>query len=516
MSQSHLSQEDYERRKNIAIQLKNLGVNPYPARSYKDDISKILENNKDEICFLEDIIEEQQEYSVCGRVMLIRCFGKNTFMTIKDDWQTLQVLAQKNTSKIYSLNENALYSHNVIIDKYIDIGDFISCKGPVFKTKKHEITILAKEIKFLCKALLPLPDKAHGLKDENILKRKRWLDLISNHKSEIPFIQRSKIIKLIRDFMHENDFIEVETPVLQSVYGGANARPFVTHINDLSKDLFLRIALEIPLKELLVGGFNKIFEIGKVFRNESIDRTHNPEFTSLEAYAAYFDYKSIMSFIENLLYHVVINIFDTPYINTIHPKTMEPITLDFTTPWSVIDLIDEVNKTLGINCNSANKYELYDALKLQLPEFDKDINTLTKGNIILDIFECLCEQNIVNPTHVINYPIESTPLCKVNLDKTDCEDVIIIERFESYICGVEVCNAYSELNDPILQRELLEISASKNKGSHDYNPIDPLFLESIDQGMPPAGGFGIGIDRIVMLLTGSKNISDILLFPMMK
>lgn len=508
-----MSYDEIGKRKEALQKIIDLGINPYPSKCKYESLESLFSKiNPSEIKGLEDQ-DRNSKYSISGRIVLFRCMGKNTFITIKDESITMQVMVSRDAIKVKDLEENENYTDYQVVSKLIHIGDFISVTGFIFKTKKGEITLKAEDLSIVCKSLLPLPDKRCGLKDIETIQRKRWLDLISNDESYDKFVTRSKILKCVREFMYENKFMEVETPILQSVYGGANAQPFITKINSLDRNAFLRIALEIPLKEIIVGGMNRVFEIGKVFRNESIDRTHNPEFTSLEAYCAYWDYNDVMSFIENMLERVVLSIHGTTKIMINHPVTNEPTEVDFKAPWKKIDLTSTVSEKIGVDCYKASLEDILECVKDK--NIDPDLLKGSKGEVLLNLFEEFCESDLIQPTHVMNYPIESTPLCKKK-EGGDHNELTIIERFESYILGIEICNAYSELNDPILQRELMEYASNKDRSTDEYNPVDEVFLESIDQGMPPTGGFGIGIDRIVMFLTNSSKISSVLFFPMMK
>lgn len=508
---------DYNRRISCIQKLREEGVNPYPSKiNYQGNIEKILltSNPKN----LEEISESDENFFVSGRISLFRCMGKNTFITIQDSkHKKIQVLVSREKFSISGLNSDSTLSPYKLFNTVFDIGDFITASGPLFKTKKGEITIFAKSLSMDCKALLPLPDKHFGIKDENTVLRKRWLDMISNKESFNTLIKRSKVTKATREYMDKSGFTEVELPILQKVYGGANANPFITKSNDLKQNLFLRIALELPLKELVIGGIGKVYEIGKVFRNESSDRTHNPEFTSLEAYAPYWDYIKVKEYVGNLIAFVAEQTNGTTIATINHIKNGNLVKVNLK-KWKTIKLVDIVSDEISLNCKDCSKNELLDAILIRVDDHrkkDLELDKKTKGELLLIAFEELCEHKIDEPTHIIDYPIESTPLCKVSEDQY-IKDVVVIERFESFIAGMEVCNAYSELNDPILQKELMEKSAKISKHKEEYNPIDTLFLDAIDQGMPPTGGFGIGMDRLAMILTSSSSISEVLFFPMVK
>lgn len=511
-----MHEEDVARRIGCSNIFRELGINPYPTKISlhgQDFFSNTL--LPENLLSLDEIKDSHDNYFVAwGRIVLFRCMGKNTFLTIQNQHQKAQIMVNRDCVHLKGTPIDSTLSSYKLITKHIDIGDIIVAQGPIFATKKGETTILARNIEIICKSILPLPDKVKGIKDTNTIYRKRWLDLISNQDSFNKFKARSSIIKSIRDFMEEHSFMEVETPTLQNIYGGAQAQPFITHSNDMKIPLFLRIALELPLKELVVGGFNRIFEIGKVFRNESVDRTHNPEFTSLEAYAANWDYEDVMSFVSKMIESVVVKIYGTTKIHIPHIKTKELHEVDFAYPWKKLSLVQAVSDTLSMDVSSASVEAILHEINQQKIIID-DYASKTKGELILAIFEEVCEDKIIQPTHIYDYPLESTPLCKKS-ETQNIKDVEIIERFETFALGMEICNAYSELNDPVLQKELMYKSSQINKNKDEHNPVDKLFLSAIDQGMPPSGGFGIGIDRVVMLLTSSDKISDIIFFPMMK
>ena len=460
--------------------LREKGIDPYPY-GYKKE-------------FLIGELTEKglgKEISTAGRIISLRRMGKLCFMHISDYTGRIQLMFRKDV-----LNE----SYELL--ELIDIGDHIGVKGELITTKTGELTIMVKDFTILAKSIRPLPEKYHGLRDKELRYRKRYLDLLTNPESVNRFITRSRIISLVREFMQKKGFIEVETPILQPVYGGARARPFKTHIHSLDMDIYLRISPELYLKRLLVGGFDKVFEIGKNFRNEGIDARHNPEFTMMEAYWAYVDYKDIMRLVEDLYEYVVKKIYGKTIIEYQGRK------IDFKKPWKRMSMNEALREYAGIDVDSMSDEELF-------KEVDKhgiELEQKTRGAAILALFEELVEDKLWEPVFITDYPVESTPLCKDHRSKPG-----MIERFEPFIAGMEVGNAYSELNDPIRQRELLEKQAEMlKKGDEEANPYDKDFVEALEYGMPPAGGLGLGIDRMVMLLTNAPSIRDVILFPFMK
>ncbi len=481
-----MSQKPLEELMNIRIkkmqELKSMGIDPFPYSFNKELlIGEIIKKYS---------TPKGQKVATAGRIISMRKMGKLSFLHLQDYTGKIQVMLRKNVLDNYELL------------KFVDIGDHLGVVGNMTKTKAGELTIDATHIEILSKSLRPLPEKYHGLKDKELRYRKRYLDLIMNPESLKVFVARSKIISLVRKFMVDKGFIEVQTPILQTIYGGARARPFKTHLHALDIDIYLRISPELYLKRLLVGGFDKVFEIGKNFRNEGIDARHNPEFTMLEAYWAYVDYNDIMKLVEDLYEFLV---------KSLHGKTKieyQGKELDFSKPWKRLSIKEALRKYADLDVDSMKDEELLkhvEKLGLELPE-------RTRGHAMLALFEELCEKQIWQPTFIIDYPIESTPLCKPHRKEKG-----LIERFEPFIAGMEVGNAYSELNDPIIQKELLEKQAELLKrGDEEANPYDKDFVEALEYGMPPAGGLGLGIDRMVMILTNQPSIRDVILFPFMK
>lgn len=456
--------------------------------------------------------------SIAGRMVLFRAMGKNAFAHIQDATGRIQVMFNRDHTALvgYTPQYDSTLSAMKCIEKKFDLGDIIGIEGNLFHTQKGELTIFVKKVTLLCKSLLPLADKHSGLHDKELRYRKRWLDLIGHADVKNTFLNRSKIIRLVREHFDSLDFLEVETPVLQSIYGGAQAQPFITKLNALDQTMFLRISLEIPLKKLLIGGIGRIFEIGKVFRNEGIDRTHNPEFTMLEAYASYWDYNDMMHLMETLFEKVALALHNTTIIPIYNPETGQTIHIDMKTPWKRLTMKESIKEYAHFDVDALSIESMHDLLKESGQITEKDLAGATKGLLMQHLFEVFVEHHLIQPHHIIDHPIETTPLCKLHRDPQQSKQGII-ERFESFILGAEFCNAYSELNDPELQRTLLEQQAARlAAGDREANPLDEEFLEAMAQGMPPAGGIGIGIDRMVMLFTNSHSIRDVLYFPWMR
>ncbi len=478
-----------ERRRKRDDLLK-LGINPYPYKySPSHKSAELLEKYK------SLAVEQRTDDSVkiAGRIVALRRMGKATFMHIMDQFGRIQAYFKFDDLKTYDQL------------KLFDMGDFIGVEGTVFKTKTGEISVWAKNFEMLCKSLRPLPEKWHGLKDVEQRYRKRHLDLIMNPEVKETFIRRTKIIDCIRKTLNEKGFLEVDTPVIQPIYGGASAKPFRTHLNSLKMDVFLRISNELYLKRLLVGGFEKIYEFARDFRNEDIDRSHNPEFTQVEAYQTYGDFNDMKELVMDL------------YIasaKAIHGSTKfeyQGQIIDVKKPWQEYTMVEALKKFAGID---ADKLAMDDMNKLCQQHAIEVAQNPTKGQLIQAMFEEFVEEKLVQPTLITHHPIESTPLCKPCREPHLKEH--FIERFEPFIAGMEIANAYSELNDPVLQRKLLEDQASQLRaGSEEAHPMDEDFVQAIEVGMPPAGGIGIGIDRMIMILTNNPSIRDVLFFPFM-
>lgn len=516
--------DEFQNRLRKSQELTDLGINTYP-NSYhpSQPISELIS------CYENEPVGHSEEASlgntpptkVAGRLVLFRSMGKNAFGQIKSGTDTIQVMFNRDQTEVegYDPSQHSggeALSHLKLIEKKIDLGDILGVEGHLFRTNKGELTIFAKKVTLLCKTMLPLADKHAGLADKELRYRKRWLDLISNDDVTTTFKLRSQIVKLVRDFFHSYDFMEVETPVLQSIYGGAEARPFLTRLNALEQEMFMRISLEIPLKKLIIGGFDRVFEIGRVFRNEGIDRNHNPEFTMMEAYAAYWDYNDMMRLTENLFEHCALAIHGTTVIPARNPVNGEIVELDLKAPWKRMSMKECLSTYANLNVDDLSDEQMTKLLLDSGHVDPKKIQGLSRGLLIGALFEVFAEPHLIQPHHVIDHPHETTPLCKAHRD-ADKKAEGLIERFESFIMAQEMCNAYTELNDPVIQRSLLEQQAQRREaGDEEASPFDEEFIEAMCQGMPPTGGLGIGIDRMVMILLNAHSIRDVLLFPWMK
>ena len=438
---------------------------------------------------------EQKDVTVAGRIIAKRIMGKASFCTIQDSDEKIQ--------SYVSINDLGEESYKAF--KTYDIGDIIGITGFVFKTRTEEISVHAKEVTLLTKSLRPLPEKFHGLKDMDLRYRQRYVDLIMNPEVKETFILRSKILKEIRKFMDEQGYMEVETPMLTTVATGDAARPFITHHNTLDLQMYLRIAPELNLKRLIVGGFDKVFEIGKNFRNEGMDIKHNPEFTNMEFYSAYEDYNDMMNIAEQLISTVAKNTLGTTNI------TYQGQEINLAPGWKKITMIDAIKEVTGVDFNTIKTDKEAQAIaKEKGVEYEEIKNT--RGHIINEFFETFVEETLIQPTFIMDYPVEVSPLTKRKK-----EDPRLVERFELFIGGREYGNAYSELNDPIdqYQRFLKQVEA-KEKGDEEAGGMDEDFVNALEIGLPPTGGMGIGLDRLIMLLTDSASIRDVLFFPTMK
>ncbi len=449
--------------------------------------------------YSEDIIKnfdglDGTDVVIAGRIITKRVMGKASFAHILDSKGQIQIFVQVNR-----LGEEAYEDF-----KDYDIGDIIGVSGEVFKTKRGEISVKASEIVLLSKSLQPLPEKWHGLKDVDIRYRQRHLDLIVNPEIRRTFILRSKIISRMRKYLDERGFLEVETPILHSIAGGAEARPFITHHNTLDIDLYMRIATELHLKRMIIGGFDKVYEIGRVFRNEGMSIKHNPEFTMIELYEAYADYKDMMDLTEDMVATIAKDVLGTTVV------TYQGTKVDLTPPWRRLSMIDAVKEYTGVDFNDITEDgEARDVAKSMEVEIE---DSATWGVVLNSIFEEKVEEQLVQPTFIMDYPIEVSPLAK-RME----EDERLTYRFELFITSRELANAYSELNDPIDQRErFLEQAKKRAEGDEEAHMMDDDFVKALEVGMPPTGGLGIGIDRLVMLLTDSYSIRDVILFPTMR
>ena len=475
-------------RKDKLKELQEQGKNPYEITKYnRTNSAGEIKANYEKF--------EQKDVSVAGRIIAKRIMGKASFCTILDSDEKIQSYVSIN-----DLGEEAYKEF-----KTWDIGDIIGITGFVFKTRTEEISVHAKEVTLLSKSLRPLPEKFHGLKDVDLRYRQRYVDLIMNPEVKETFIKRSQIISEIRNLLDEKGYLEVETPVLNTISGGATARPFVTHHNTLNIPMYLRIATELNLKRLIVGGYDKVYEMGRIFRNEGMDIRHNPEFTTIELYEAYANYHDMMDITEEIFQRCSQKVCGTTKI------TYQGTEIELGGKWKRISMIDSIKEVTGIDFNTINTDEEAVALakerKIEIPAGKE-----TRGNIISLFFDEYVEQTLIQPTFIYDYPIEISPLAK------KCKnDPRLTERFEAFIGGREYGNAFSELNDPIDQYERFkeEIKAREN-GDDEAGMMDEDYINALEYGMPPTGGLGIGIDRLVMLLTDSVSIRDVLLFPTMK
>ncbi|MDD5254293.1 MAG: lysine--tRNA ligase [Candidatus Nanoarchaeia archaeon] len=479
-----------KQRKEKLNALREEGINPYPYFFKKTHSTlQISEENKD----LEKETRTKKHVAVAGRIMTLRIMGKASFAHIQDDSGQIQ----------FYIREDDVGKEIYKIFKKVDLGDIVGIKGTIFKTKMGELSVYAEEFEILAKSLRPLPEKFHGLKDIEIKYRQRYLDLISNKEVKDTFVKRTEIIKSLREFLDNKGFLEVETPVLQRVYGGANARPFKSFLHDLKMDVYMRVSDELYLKRLVTGGFEKVYEIGKDFRNESVDRTHNPEFTQMECYWTYVDYNDMMNLVEEMIESIAKKVLGTTKIEYQGHK------INLKAPWKRITVKDAIKKYANINVDEYNNEEMKELLRSYNIEYEGDYS---RGLAITLLFEELVEDKLVDPVFVIDYPKEASPLCKIHRKHDD-----LIEKFEPYIAGMELGNGYTELNDPEIQKELLEEQAKELRaGSEDAHPMDEDFVKSVEFGMPPMGGFGLGVDRLIMILTDSVSIRDVILFPFMK
>ncbi len=487
------SDQELARRAKLE-KLQELGIDPYGHKFEKTHYSKEIKEKYKGMTH-EELEAMNEIVSISGRIMFIRKMGKASFFTIKDREGLIQVYI-----KIDNVGEEQ-YS----LFKMADVGDICGVKGKVMVTQTGEITVFCQEYTHLVKSLKPLPEKYHGLTDTEERYRKRYLDLIMNDSSMTTAVLRPRIIKEMRDYLDKEGFYEVETPVLQVSRGGASARPFITHHNALDMDMYLRIATEIPLKKLLVGGMERVYEIGRIFRNEGVDTKHNPEFTTIELYQAYGDLQSMMDLTEGLFHDIAKKIFDKnefEYCGNV---------IDVSKPFKKISMCEIIKEQTGIDFKN-NNYTLEEAKELAKKHNIKVEPHFTVGHIINAFFDEFCEKTLIQPTFLTGHPIEISPLTK-----EDPEDKRFVQRFELYICGTEYANAYTELNNPQEQRKRFEEELKEREmGNDEAGDIDESFLEALEYGMPPAGGIGIGIDRLCMFFTGSASIRDVLLFPHMK
>jgi len=493
-----LSELEIIRREKLA-QLRNLGINPYPADLFPvDHTSKQIKDN----------FKEGNRVIIAGRLMSRRIQGKASFAELQDSAGRIQVYF--NRDEICEGEDKTLY--NDVYKKLLDIGDFIGIEGELFKTQVGEMTVMVKDFKLLSKALKPLPQpridaegKVHdAFTDPEQRYRQRYADLVVNPHVKEVFIKRTKLFNAMRTFFNERNYFEVETPILQPIAGGAAARPFITHHNSLDIPLYMRIANELYLKRLIVGGFDGVYEFSKNFRNEGMDRTHNPEFTAMEIYVSYKDYNWMMDFCEQLLEFCAIQ------VNGTSKATFGEHEIDFKAPYARVTMADSIKHFTGFDITGKTEDELRSACKEMGITVD---DTMGKGKLIDEIFGEKCEGNYIQPTFITDYPKEMSPLCKEHRDNPE-----LTERFELMVCGKEIANAYSELNDPIDQRERFEAQLKlAEKGDDEATAfIDYDFLRALEYGMPPTSGMGIGMDRLIMYLTNNPSIQEVLFFPQMR
>ena len=487
--ESQFSEQEALRREKL-VKLQEEGKNPFDV--YKVERTHSSQQVKDNFEELEG-----KEVTVAGRIMSKRGQGKVVFSDIYDRDGKIQLFI-----KIDEVGEEALKQY-----KTNDLGDWVAATGEVFKTKTGEVSVKVKTVELISKSLKPLPEKWHGLKDPDLRYRQREVDIITNPEVKDTFIKRSQIISGIRTFLDNRGFLEVETPMLATIAGGASARPFITHHNTLDLDMFLRIAPELYLKRCIVAGFEKVYELGRTFRNEGMSVRHNPEFTMIELYQAFADYNDMMELTENMVAEVCKKVNGTTKV------TYQGTEIDFMPPWRRITMVDAVKEYAGVDFNEfKSDADAQAVAKEKHLEFPKPLNTVTKGEVLNALYEEFCEQHMIQPTFIIDYPVEISPLTKKKRGNE-----MFTERFEGFVFGRELCNAYSELNDPIVQRErFAQQEKERELGDDEAYMIDEEFMSALETGMPPTGGLGIGIDRLIMFLTDSASIRDVILFPTMK
>lgn len=492
-----LSEQELVRREKL-VKLRELGINPYPANLYPINSNSVDIKNK---------YTEGKTVKIAGRLMAIKVQGKASFAELQDEKGRVQVYF--NRDEICTEEDKTLY--NEVFKKLIDFGDFVGIEGTLFTTQVGEKTVKVKDFTLLSKALKPLPlpktdseGVVHdGFTDPEMRYRQRYADLVVNPQVRDIFVKRTKLFSAMRNFFNERGYMEVETPILQSIPGGAAARPFITHHNALDIPLYLRIANELYLKRLIVGGFEGVYEFSKNFRNEGMDRTHNPEFTAMEIYVAYKDYNWMMDFTEQLLEHCAVA------VNGSTKATFKEHHIDFKAPYPRVTMAEAIEKFTGFDITGKTE----DEIRAKAQELGIEVDeTMGKGKLIDEIFGEKCEGNFIQPTFITDYPKEMSPLCKEHRDNPE-----LTERFELMVCGKEIANAYSELNDPIDQRERFEDQLKlSEKGDDEAMFIDQDFLRALEYGMPPTSGLGIGMDRLIMFLTNNPAIQEVLFFPQMR
>ena len=500
MNVLELSEQEIVRRNNLN-ELRARGINPYPAAEYPTNAF-----STDIRAQFDETAEEKRQVCIAGRMMSRRVMGKASFIELQDSKGRIQVYVTRDD--ICPGEDKDFY--NVVFKKLLDLGDFVGIKGFVFKTQTGEISVHAQELTLLAKSIKPLPvvkmkdgEVYDSFDDPELRYRQRYVDLIVNNGVKDTFLKRSAVLKTLRAALDEAGYTEVETPILQSIPGGASARPFITHHNTLDIDLYLRIATELYLKRLIVGGLEGVYEIGKNFRNEGMDKSHNPEFTCMELYVQYKDYNWMMDFTERLLERICIA------VNGSSETVVDGQTISFKPPYRRLPILQAIQEKTGYDLNGKNEDEIRDICKALNMEID---DTMGKGKLIDEIFGEFCEGSFIQPTFITDYPIEMSPLTKKHRDNPT-----LTERFELMVNGKELANAYSELNDPIDQEErFIEQMRLSEKGDDEAMFIDQDFLRALQYGMPPTSGIGIGIDRLVMLMTGQTTIQEVLFFPQMR
>lgn len=485
--------EQMQVRRDKLKDLQDRGIDPFGDKFERTDLAADLIKEYD-VFSKEELEEKAIPAVVAGRIMTKRGKGKASFTHIQDMSGQIQIYVRKDEvgDDVYEMF------------KTLDLGDIIGVSGKMFKTNTGELSVQAEELQLMTKALRPLPEKYHGLKDVEQRYRQRYLDLITNLESRETFILRSKIIQAMRQYLNGQGFLEVETPMMHGIPGGAAARPFITHHNALDIELYMRIAIELHLKRLVVGGMEKVYEIGRVFRNEGVSTRHNPEFTMIELYEAYADYEDIMRLTENMIAHIALEVLGSTEI------TYGDYTIELKPEWKRLHMADAVKEATGVDFREQLSDD--EARKLAKEHNVKITENMTFGHILNEFFEQKVEDTLIQPTFIYGHPVEVSPLAKTNK-----EDPRFTDRFELFIVGREHANAFSELNDPMEQRKRFEAQvAERDAGNDEAHLMDEDFIEALEYGLPPTGGLGIGIDRLVMLLTNAPSIRDVLLFPQMR
>ena len=481
-----------ELRESKIAKLKSIrekGINPFPYQYIRSHLAREIHEKFNS---LQNGEESTVKAKVCGKIMSLRGFGKLAFIDIHDDSGKIQVQLKQGSS-----SEKAFELFSLL-----DSGDFLAAEGKIIRTQRGDLSILADEIILQSKSIAPMPDKWHGVTDIEARYRQRYLDLALNADVKKVFINRSKIIQTVRTVLDRQGFVEVEIPTIQPLYGGANARPFTTHSNALDQDMYLNIATELYLKRLTIGNMEKVYSISKNFRNEDLDKTHNPEFTMMECYGAYMDYNDMMELMEEIYREACIAVHGTEQF------TYQGKEFDLSAKWERLPMKKAIKKYADVNVDDLTDQQMLDMIAKTGQKME---NPKLRGLIINELFEAVAEHHLIQPTHLMDHPYETTPLCKEHRTQKG-----LIERFESFINGWEMSNAYSELNDPIKQRELLEKQAKEGRAKGEEMPVDEDFLRAMEYGMPPTGGLGVGIDRMCMLLLDQPTIRDVLLFPQMR